>query len=168
MLDGVLIPLLCLPSRCEPDPGLRRCDFPAGWHSFSGIWISLAKNKYTCGRFKKWINTVFQIKSKSVGRETERELSRPSLFYRSEAPQQAEAHSTKIVFVRRNFSVELSPATYRVRLNKWIVKVGIWQCHQFSKGCFSIAFRVHGLMTNIYKKICCTKCTSFSFRVRYI
>ena len=39
------------------------------------------------------------------------------MFYRSEAPQQAEARSTKIVFVRRNFSFELSPATYSVRFH---------------------------------------------------
>ena len=39
-------------------------------------------------------------------------------FYVSEAPQEAEARSTKIVFVRRKFSVELSLATYRVRFGK--------------------------------------------------
>ena len=58
-----------------------------------------------------------------MGRKTERELSRPRfVFYRSEAPQQAEARSTKIVFVGRNFSVELSLATCRVRVYEWIVK----------------------------------------------
>ena len=89
----------------------------------SGIWMSPPKNKCTCDPFKRWINTVFQIKSKSVGRKTERELSRPRfVFYRSEAPQQAEARSTKIVFVGRNFSVELSLATCRVRVYEWIVK----------------------------------------------
>ena len=118
MLNGVLVLLLCLSSGRKPDPDLRRCDFPVGWHFSSEIRISPAKNKYTCGRFKKWINTVFQIKSKSVGRETERELSPSSLFYRSEAPQQAEAHSTQIVFVRRNFSVELSPAVESVLMNE--------------------------------------------------
>ena len=88
-------------------------------------WTSAAKNKYTFGRFNRWINTVFQINSKNVGRETESGLSRPSLFYRSEAQQQAEALSTKIVFVRRNFPIDLSLATYRVRFNKWIVEVRI-------------------------------------------
>ena len=48
---------------------------------FLEIWISPAENKYTCDRFNKWINTVFQIKSKNVGWETEKELSRPSLFF---------------------------------------------------------------------------------------
>ena len=52
---------------------------------------SLAKNKYMCGRFNRWINSVFQMISKNMGRETESELSRPSLFHRSEA------RSTKIV-----------------------------------------------------------------------
>ena len=37
------------------------------------------------------------MNSKSVGRETESKLRRPPGFYRSEALQQAEAHSTKIV-----------------------------------------------------------------------
>ena len=74
---------------------------------FLEIWISPAENKYTCDRFNKWINTVFQIKSKNVGQETESELSSPSLFCLSGAPQQAEARSTKIVFVGRNFPVKL-------------------------------------------------------------
>ena len=42
--------------------------------------MSPVENKYTFDRFNKWINTVFQIKSKNVGWETEKELSRPSLF----------------------------------------------------------------------------------------
>ena len=57
-----------------------------------------------------------------MGRKTESGLSCPSLFHRSEAQQQAEARSTKIVFVRRNFPVDLSLATYRVRFDKWIVE----------------------------------------------
>ena len=57
-----------------------------------------------------------------MGRQTEPGLSWPCPFYRSEAQQQAEARSTKIVFVRRNFSVELSLATYRVHFGKWLVK----------------------------------------------
>ena len=125
MLNGVLVPLLCLSSRRRPDPGFGKRFLPTGWH-FLGNWTSLAENKYTCDLFNKWINTVFQIKSKNMGRETERELSSPSLFCLSEAPQQAEARSTKIVFVRRNFSAEFSPATYWVRFGEWIVKVWIW------------------------------------------
>ena len=54
-------------------------------------------NKYTCGRFKERDNTVFQMNSKNVGRETESRLRRLPGFYRSEALQQAEARSTKIV-----------------------------------------------------------------------
>ena len=38
------------------------------------------------------------MNSKSVGRETESELRRPPVFYRSEALQQAEARSTKNYF----------------------------------------------------------------------
>ena len=49
------------------------------------------------------------------------------VFYRAEAPQQAEARSTKIVFVGWNFSFKLSPATYWVRFLKWIVWVRTWQ-----------------------------------------
>ena len=83
------------------------------WSTFClGIWANLVINKYTCGRFEEWDNTVLQLNSKSVGREAELRLSRPPEFYRSEALQQAEARSTKIVFVRRNFSAELSLATY--------------------------------------------------------
>ena len=52
--------------------------------SFLENWTSVAKNKYACGRFNRWINTVFQINSKNVGRQTESGLSHPSLFYRSE------------------------------------------------------------------------------------
>ena len=65
---------------------------------FLGNLISFKKNKYTCGWFKEWINTVFQMISKSVGRETEWELRCPRLFHRSEALQQAEAPSTKNCF----------------------------------------------------------------------
>ena len=117
-------------------------------------WTSLAKNKYTCGRFNRWINTVFQMISKNVGRETESELSCPSLFHRSEAQQQAEARSTKIVFVRRNFSVELSLATYCIRFTEWILKVRI--LHKYIKD-----FKEQYLPKVLFFK--CFKCSKWKF-----
>ena len=68
-------------------------------------WTSAAKNKYTCGRFNRWINTVFQINSKNVGRQTESGLSHPSLFYRSEG-------SSKLRHAQRKLF--LSGGTFRL------------------------------------------------------
>ena len=64
---------------------------------FLGNCVDLVINKYTCGRFEEWDNTVFQLNSKSLVREAELRLSRPPEFYRSEALQEAAARSTKIV-----------------------------------------------------------------------
>ena len=118
MLNGVLVPLLCLSLRCNSDPEFKKRFLPTGWHFSFRNSPSSAENKYACDQFKKWIKTVFQIKYKNVAQETESGLSIPSFIRLSEALQRAEARSTKIVFVGWNFPAEFGPATYRVRFGE--------------------------------------------------
>ena len=75
---------------------IREISSPKRSSFFLGIWANLMINKYMCGRFEEWYNTVFQLNSKSVGREAELRLSCQPEFYRSEALQQAEVLSIKI------------------------------------------------------------------------
>ena len=125
MLSGVLALLLCLSLREKS--GLWSVDYllPDDRHFWLGIWANLVINKYTRGRFEEWDNTVFQMNSKNVGRETELRLSRLPEFYRSEALQQAEARSTKIVCQAELFDRVESRNLLKSVLLKWIVKVRI-------------------------------------------
>ena len=82
-------------------------------------WTISRRNKYRCGHFNRWIKNVFRTNSKTWAGELSRGSVGRAHFT---GPQQAEARSTKILFVRRKFSVELSLATYRVCFGKWLVK----------------------------------------------
>ena len=70
---------------------------------FFGNQLIPRRNKCTCGHFNRWVKNVFRTNSKMLAGELSRGSVSRAYFYRSEAPQQAEARSTKIVFVRRNF-----------------------------------------------------------------
>ena len=70
---------------------------------FLGNQLIPWRNKCTCDHFNRWIKNVFRTNSKMWAGELSKGSASRAHLYRSEAPQPAEARSTKIVFVRRNF-----------------------------------------------------------------
>ena len=104
MLIGVLSVLLC--RAVWLDLCLQSVEpfLPDDRHFFLRFSANLILNKYTCCRVEERDNTVFQLNSKSVGREAEPRLSRLPKFEGLRRRSSLLSAQLKL-FVKLNFSV---------------------------------------------------------------